>query len=179
ACPAMNRPGLAGPLIILIWTRLKRIAQRVDRIAARLAAGTLHPPRRRAPRARRRSPAERPALPRNFGWLVRQVPAAAAGTCQLQALLADPAMEALIAAAPQIGRSLRPLCHMLGLRPPPVLRIPAPARPPAAGPAPLPAAARRRAPEGTARPADPPVPPSRSRPAPEVAARAGALPAPA
>ena len=42
--------------------------------------------------------------------------------CQLQHLLSDPEMVALISAAPQqMGRVLRPLCWMLGIKPPPGL----------------------------------------------------------
>ncbi len=50
---------------------------------------------------------------------MRRLPQAAAAASQLQHLLADPAMADLLAAAPQAGRLLRPLCQMLGVRPPP------------------------------------------------------------
>jgi hypothetical protein len=47
---------------------------------------------------------------------------------QLEHLLRDPDMAALIAAAPEpMGRALRPLCRMLGLPPPPILAPPRPA----------------------------------------------------
>ncbi len=62
---------------------------------------------------------------------MRLVPQTASGASQLQHLLAEPEMAALIAAAPQMGRILRPLCRMLGVRPPPGLRAPPPARAPA------------------------------------------------
>jgi hypothetical protein len=55
-------------------------------------------------------------LPRSFGWLVRLGSEAACYRSQLQYLLSDPEIAALLAAAPQVGRVLRPLCHMLGLR---------------------------------------------------------------
>jgi hypothetical protein len=116
--------GLAGPFIILVWSRLRRMAGRVSRLAARFRAGNLP-----APRARRRRP--RPAappdpskrLPRGFAWLTRMVPEVAAGGSQLGHLLGQPEMAALIAAAPQAGRILRPLCRMLGIDHPP-LRLP-------------------------------------------------------
>jgi len=129
-----SRPGLAGPLIILIWTRLRRMADRVTRLAARVEAGKLKPPSRRpaAPRRATRPP-DRVRLPRGGAWLVRLVPASSFGAAQLQALLADPEMAALIAAAPRIGRTLRPLCQMLGVSLPPALRLPPPAPPAAAG----------------------------------------------
>jgi hypothetical protein len=125
---AASRKRLAGPLIILIWTRLRRMALRVDRVAARVASGPLPPPRPRSA-APRRQPVAPPAqrLPRGFAWLVRLAPQTAFGAGQLQALLDDPAMQGLIAAAPQIGRTLRPLCRMLGVHPPPSLRRPSPA----------------------------------------------------
>ena len=151
------RPGLAGPLIILIWTRLRRLAGRVTRLAARVEAGTLTPPRNRTAAARTPLPRTPPRmkLPRGFAWLVRLVPASSCGAGQVQALLADPEMEALIAAAPQIGRSLRPLCHMLGVRPPPILRRP----PPASPTPPRPAEAGRPAPAEPSR-----AEPSRAEP---------------
>ena len=132
-----GRPGLAGPFIVLICVRLQRMAGRVTRLAARAAAGTLAPPRLRPARPRRAGAPHYQRLLRRFGWLVRLVPAAAAGASQLQALLAEPEMTTLIAAAPQIGRTLRPLCRMLGVRSPPALRLPSAAtagRPLPAGP---------------------------------------------
>ena len=173
------RPGLAGPLIILIWTRLQRMAGRVARLAARAEAGTLRPPRRRPAAPRRTAASATQRLPRGFAWLVQQVPAAAFGAGQLEALLADPGMTTLIEAAPQIGRTLRPLCHMLGVRPPPSLR-----RPPTAPPPPALLAAPRRTEAGRLRPAERPgAPPPRPHrpppPAPEVARPTRGLPAPA
>ncbi len=127
---------LAGPLIILISCRLRRMAMRFARLAERLRTGA-----RAGTAGRRRAVSPRPAghspqgpakhLPRNFAWLPRLVPAAGAAGSQLQHLLADPEMAALIVAAPQAGRILRPLCRMLGVRPPPVLARPARPRQPA------------------------------------------------
>ena len=97
------RPGLAGPLVILIWTRLRRMARRVERIAARLGtpsrlrhdgnpvvAGALPPPRPRPATPRRTAAPPCQRLPRGRAWLVRLAPAAACGAGQLQALLDDP-----------------------------------------------------------------------------------------
>ena len=130
---AGGRP--AGPLIILICSRLRRIAGRFAGIAARLQAGRLR--RRAAPSPRPAQPAARPKrpyrprpLPQGFAWLVRLVPDAANRGSQLQHLLAEPEMAALIAAAPQSRRLLRSLCWMLGVRPPPGLK-PARSAPPA------------------------------------------------
>ncbi|MHB1302256.1 MAG: hypothetical protein ACYCZB_02110, partial [Acidiphilium sp.] len=44
----------------------------------------------------------------------------------LRLVLAEPEMETLIAADPRVGRILRPLCHLLGFKPPPSLRLPKP-----------------------------------------------------
>ena len=163
--------GLAGPLVIAIWTRLRRMEFRITRLAARVAAGPLPPPRSR-PAAARATVSRPPELrlPRGFAWLVRLVPAAASGAGQLETLLADPAMKALIEAAPQIGRTLRPLCHLLGVRPPPILQKPARVPP-------------RQAEAGRPPPGEPPgaAPrrPHRPRPAPEVAGLLSGLPVPA
>ena len=54
--------------------------------------------------------------PSQRGWLVRELGwEAAAFTCQLEALLADPAMQAVLAELPAVGRILRPLCRMMGV----------------------------------------------------------------
>ena len=71
------RERMAAPLILLIWTRLRRLAARFAALAARVRAGTL---RSRAPARRAASrPASPPAspppprLPNDFAWLVRLV----------------------------------------------------------------------------------------------------------
>ena len=62
-------------------------------------------------------------MPAGFAWLIRLGGYHAAGFgSQFQHLLSHPEMVALIAAAPQqMGRVLRPLCWMLGIKPPPGL----------------------------------------------------------
>ena len=154
-----GKPGLAGTVILLICTRLQRMAARIARLAARAAAGPLPPPRPRPPRPRPAPSQPYQRLPRRHAWLVVTVPAASAMAEHLRALLADPAAQALIAAAPQLGRTLRPLCRMLGVRLPPILRPPP------------------RAKAGGTRPADPPrADPARPlcpSPAPEVAGPPG------
>ena len=60
---------------------------------------------------RRRLPLRRAWLVRALGWEV------AGYGSQLQALLAEPEMVALLTAAPGVGRLLRPLCRMLGVEP--------------------------------------------------------------
>ena len=122
---ASHARGLAGPVIVLIWGRLRRMA-------ARFAAAAIPAVSRRASRPARSSPARsrprahdgRPRLPGGFGWLIRLSPAAACHGGQLQRLLADPEMAALLAATPRMGRLLRPLCRMLAVEPPPGLLAP-------------------------------------------------------
>jgi hypothetical protein len=149
---------LAGSLIILIWGRLSRMAVRFSRLAARCHAGRLPPrPVRRRP-ARSGPPPAR--LPKNFAWLVRLVPQAAAGASQLQHLLATPELAALVAAAPQAGRILRPLCRMLGVRPPPGPLDHAPRT--GAPPPPCPAAPGRAPPAAPPQAGPPPRRPTRA-----------------
>ncbi len=130
------------PLLVHLWGALRRLSGRLERLAARVHAGRLPAPH---PASRKRRPdrprASRPRLPTGFAWLVRLAPETAPYGTQLQALLDEPEMTALLEAAPQAGRLLRPLCRMLGVRPAPPLALkraecpprpsrPKPARPP-------------------------------------------------
>jgi hypothetical protein len=142
---ARHARGLAGPMIILIWTRLRRAGTRFASLLARFEAGTLpafaRPRRRAACRAsacsadpgedgrgaemERGSPPQGgsatrsrgagPRLPRGVAWLLRLAPETAGYASQLQYFLADPEVAALLAAAPRMARALRPLCRMLGV----------------------------------------------------------------
>jgi hypothetical protein len=166
------------PLALLILNRIREINQRFARTAARVGAGT-YVPRRRAsahrpagPHPRRKNP-----LPQGAAWLLKLLPETASYGSQLQFLLADPAMAALLAAAPaSLRRPVRSLCHMLGVAPPailaPILALPARTPPPAPPPAP---AARRPA----AKPLPARPPPPRPAPAPAPPARACGPPRPA
>jgi hypothetical protein len=119
-CAAIAAQGARGlltvPLMLLLWSRLRRMAHRARRLAIRIAAGApLATPRpRTAPRAAPSRPYVR--LPRGVTWLVRVVPGTAIGAATLASLLDDPAMAA-IAHTPPMRRLLRPLCRMLGVRP--------------------------------------------------------------
>ncbi len=122
---------LAIPVLMLLWARLKQMSFRISRLAARAAAGTLPTTPRASPRQplSRRPPAT-PArrLPRRTGWLCQPVPAACAYASQLQHLLNEPDMLALLDTAPGIERLLRPFCRMLGVARPKL--PPRPARQP-------------------------------------------------
>ena len=122
---ASHARGLAGPVIVLIWGRLRRMAARFAAATAIPAA----PGRASRPVPSRPAPSRpraecRPRLPGGFGWLIRLSPAAACHGGQLQRLLADPEMAALLATPPRMGRLLRPLCRMLAIEPPPGLLAP-------------------------------------------------------
>ena len=154
---------LVGALLGRTCGRLRRAGAQVLALAAAFAAGTLrwHPrperpyrPRPKAPpegqQAPRPSPVpERPKLPTAFGWLIRRA-RVAFGRSQMDHLLAQPDMQDLIAAVPPIAHHLRPVCRMLGVKPPPGLfpprrkpRRPPRPTPPPDPPAPSPAAAAK------------------------------------
>jgi hypothetical protein len=113
---------LGVALAMLTYRRLGQISQRMERLMARFQAGRLwRRPARAvvadmavveatgAPRARAEA-----VLPVRFGWLVRAAAwRAAVYGGQLRIVLQTPEMVALLTAAPQAARILRPLCRML------------------------------------------------------------------
>jgi hypothetical protein len=114
---------LSYALIGHIIDRIRVVNQRFRRLVARLAAGTFRPRRRCHrrksidPKPRRKNP-----LPHKFGWLLPLVPEAVQYRGQLEYLFHDPAMIALLEAAPApMARILRPLCWALHLPLPPIL----------------------------------------------------------
>jgi hypothetical protein len=150
----------AGPLLIRIFSRLHRLAARLTSLVARIQAGT--PPRLRPTRTTAGPHRRKPRLPDTSGWLIRVVPGAAVYAGQVQTLLGDPETIALLEAAPQAGRILRPLCRMLAIPLPETLRQPKP---------------RSATPPTGADTADPPPPPHQSaRGASSRAAPATGLP---
>jgi hypothetical protein len=123
------------PLAVLLGDYLSATLRRLTALHARFAAGK----RPAAPRARRpaaeRVAAERPKSERRPPGIppgpVLMTVFRAGFDEQLQALLDDPEMRALLAAAPQAGRLLRTLWRKLSPRPlPEMLRLPSrPRRP--------------------------------------------------
>ncbi len=112
------RGPVIGAIVCLICTRLSRTGQRFAKLAARVRSGAL-PAAARAgcrPATSRSSDRQAERLPRGFAWLFRLVPHSTPFGSQLNHLLSDPEMKALLEAAPQMGRLLRPLCQMLGIR---------------------------------------------------------------
>ncbi|MCC6717796.1 MAG: hypothetical protein IT555_07930 [Acetobacteraceae bacterium] len=158
--------GLAGllflhlrvPFIVTLCNRISRARQRLVTLLARLAAGRA--PRRRTPRPGQKGGPPSAPIPRGRAWVFRALHDdarhnVAAHAAQLEFLLHDPATAALLAAAPPtalngLARTLRPLCHLLGVALPAALRPPAP--PPASPP-------RRPRPRPRPRPSTPAPPP--------------------
>lgn len=145
-----------APIVVMAWQLARGVCTQVTALLGRVAAGTArrHPARRPpkaavGPRAR---PAARPA----FGWLVTLIPETAQAAGLLHRVLHEPGVAELIESAPQLRRGLRPLCRMLGVRPPRPITPPEP-------PAPRPTAAPLRS---AARPARSPIPPRPGTPGP-------------
>lgn len=115
----------AGPLIILIFNHLRRLAARFAALAARTQTGALPAIRRRSARSATRLAASsraRSPLPSGFAWLGKLMPETRAYGMQLQQLvLNDPEMAALIAACPEAGRILRSILWMTAIRPVPAI----------------------------------------------------------
>jgi hypothetical protein len=160
-CQALAARGakdrLAPPLILLAWTRLRRLSARFCQAggcgrAGRLAAPAAHrradPPAALPPLAPERWPTPPGVphvpdrLPCGFSWLIRLAPEAEVHGSRVQHWLDDPKLTALLKEAPQAGRILRPLCRMLGIRPGPALCVARCEKPDQPSPPPLPAPLR-------------------------------------
>ncbi len=139
-----------GMVSVAVWNRTKRFERRFSALYAMWKAGTLPQARVRKSASPRPSPQSgqsgegacgtggelaacdaarlRPAslLPRAFAWLYKVLPISA-GTflAAMDQLIRDhPEMQKFVAAAPQVGRMLRPMCQMVGLKPPEWLALP-------------------------------------------------------
>jgi hypothetical protein len=115
---ALGAWGLEAEIAVLLHRRIARVAGRIERMLVRFRAARLW--RVVGRKVRAGSGAIRPrridTLPRRFGWLVRAGGHLAAGFgSQLQTVLAEPEMAALLAASPEAVRVLRPLCRALAL----------------------------------------------------------------
>ena len=140
--------------------RIGRMNTRLAALCAKFEAGALPPPaplRDRPSRAKPAKPADPTnRLPTRFGWLLNWIQVTVHGRTPLESLLADPDFHTFVQAAPQAGRILRPLCHMLGIRRPAILdapKRPTKPRPPRARPEPPPEPAPIPAPEPLPAPA--------------------------
>ena len=111
-------------IVLLMGTRLRRLRDRVLRLADRLRRGMpLRPAGAGVPAPAGRLPSLPPLppayrMPNDPGWLAQFLPGAEEDVEELQALLAEPGLATLLAVAPQLKRTLRAACRMLGLKPP-------------------------------------------------------------
>jgi hypothetical protein len=115
---------LSQALMLLLYRRLGDIGGQMERLAARFQAGRLWRlgPRLGASERVAAAADGRPCYvpsrvwPGRFGWLVRLMSYQAAGYgSQLRVMLGQPDMVALLLAAPQAARILRPICRMLAV----------------------------------------------------------------
>ena len=119
-----GRGWLSQVLVMLLYRRLGGICGQMERLCLRFQAGRLwrREPREGAGESGAAAGGLRTRVgvawgwPGRFGWLVRAAAWHAAGYgCQLRAVLGQPEMVALLIAAPQAARILRPLCRMLAV----------------------------------------------------------------
>ena len=121
--------GLDGAVTVAFSNRAGWAFARIARMLVRFRAGKL---RQGSPRATRTATPRRKVivLPRRFGWLVQEGKHQAAGiACQLEHLLAEPEMAALLDAAPQARQILRPVCRALAIALPWTVTPPRPRKP--------------------------------------------------
>ena len=112
-----------GALVGPLWSWLNRSVQRFGCVRSLAVPARPLAARRPVVAAERPLPVRvRVRLPGGRGWLVKALGWEAAGYgSQLQTLLAEPEMVALLAALPAVGRVLRPLGRMLGVQVGPVV----------------------------------------------------------
>ncbi len=119
----------------LFWNRLQRLSRRFTLLYQRWQSGTLPKPHPHRTRARPAAPQDANTappptlplrLPRSFGWVNHRIPESAPPAGMLDAMLhqREGEVRAFLAAAPQAGRLLRPLCQALGVVQPDWLRLP-------------------------------------------------------
>ena len=104
-------------LLVAVWGRIGRIHTRLERLIRLWRAGMLPKPRRSRAgetqtRTGVRAKSELPTVP---AWLLVAVREAGPYGTRLEYLLSGEEAKAFLAACPQAGRILRPLCRMLGV----------------------------------------------------------------
>ena len=108
-----------GPALAVFYARIRRSRARFAALMDHLAAGTIRAPRARTPRPTPRRPRAPNPWPAARGWFVRLLAwEATPYRTHLAALLDHPDSAALLQAAPQARRHLRPIAHMLGIEHP-------------------------------------------------------------
>ena len=123
------RPALM-PFVTFLYNYLNRALFRLDRLALKWQANTL--PKKRPSRVGRMSeatsatPRKKPEfrLGTSQMWLGKLIQPSLAYSGWLNIFINEEETRALIQAAPQAGRILRPLCKMLGVPLPDHLRLP-------------------------------------------------------
>jgi len=133
-----RRQGIGHKLETAICWRLDGLWQRLRGVLVRWQAGTLRPPRPRAVRAGDGARPEREAarpwgerqrywrgvMPGRFGWLRGLLGPRTGGACVgFIEPLGSAEMAAILAAAPQVARILRPFYRFLGIELPAELRL--------------------------------------------------------
>ena len=110
------------PVLRLAYDRIARVATRFQALFTRWQTNTLPTPRPSPAQSRQRAP--KPYFPAGHAWLAGSTDHHVRGRAsQLEHLLSHPDMPKFLAAAPQAGRILRPLCHMLGITMPATLLL--------------------------------------------------------
>ena len=106
-------------LLVAVWGRIARMRVRLERLVALWRAGMLPAPRpsrpSRAGQVRTASIRTPSIIPTAPAWLLVAVRDAWAARTQLENLLSDAEWVEFLAAVPQAGRIMRPLCRMLGV----------------------------------------------------------------
>ncbi len=134
AAKAAPLRGALCALLNLAWNRISRAQYRLDKLIAKWRAGTLpkpRPSRAGQPRKPAATTTERPKFPYRRGWLLEfagEIPYL--GEELQRQMESQPEFAEFIAACPQAGRILRPLCHMLGIEVPATFRREPPKRKP-------------------------------------------------
>ena len=102
-------------LLVAVWGRIGRMRVRLERLIARWRAGTVLAPRKSRAGEVRISVRVPSIIPRTPAWLLVAVREAGSARAMLAQLLTEAEYGEFIAAVPQAGRILRPLCRMLGI----------------------------------------------------------------
>src|SRR5271165_5592572 len=125
---------------VAAWGRFRRLGQRFTALVEQWQAGTLPevgPVRVRAAVVRVAKPRPAGLVSWGVNWFRKVFPDTAtpmAGYVN-QIVEAEPEVKALVAATPEAGRILRPMCHAVGLKVPAYLRLPRRPRGPRPDPA--------------------------------------------
>jgi hypothetical protein len=115
---------ISQPMFALLRILIRHLIMRFQRAAYRVRDGLYVPGHRASPSksATPRRPRQPSALPTAAGWLARMLPDGVEFRAYLHHLVRDPEMIALLeAGSPTMVRSVRSLCRMLLVIPPPNL----------------------------------------------------------